>query len=102
MSKALIILRDNSMKVVEPPIAIAAYKVLQGEQTATEAQAAFIKHIKRIFIPPAFRSQVAGYKAVPSNYVTDTIKLDVSPVNDENSRKVEVITSGKDKAAGDN
>lgn len=101
MSKALIIMQDNTMKVVEPPIAIAAYKVLQGEQAATEAQAAFIKHIKRIFIPPAFRSQVAGYKAVPSNYVTDNIKYDVRPVSDENSRKVEVVVSGRDRASGE-
>jgi hypothetical protein len=93
-------MQDNTMKVVEPDVAIKAYKVLHGLIEATEQQQAFTQHIKRIFIPPAFRSQVAGYKAVPSNYVTDSIKYDVRPVSDENSRKVEVVVSGRDKAAG--
>lgn len=80
MAKGLIILNDNTMKVVEPQQAVDAYNALTGIVEPTEEQADFLIHIKRIFIPPSHRP--AHYEAIDSPFKGDRKAMDVRHLED--------------------
>lgn len=81
------------MKVIDPAKAVEIYHVLTGVTEPTnEAQAQYVERIKRVFIPPSFRNQAKGYREVPRTYNKEPLNLDVRPVDDENSRRVEQVS----------
>lgn len=89
MAKALLILSDGSKRLIEADKAVRYWHILQGHvEDISEQEAQAVMYIRDIRIGRDHQPQ--GYTSAISNPMQTTpILLDVRPVDDINSRRVE-------------
>lgn len=88
MSKAMFLLTDNTMKVVEPEVARRAYDMLTGVIDPDERQAEFLTKIKRIFLPPSHRPDNYQHTESPYDSQKSIERPDVPQLADANTSPV--------------
>jgi hypothetical protein len=102
MSKALLILNDNSLRVIEPEKAVRYWDILNNGVEPTEEEAGKVMHIRHISLPPSYQAQAIGYQsAIQAPQQAVKPRPNVSHLADENTNPADLASLGLRKPKTD-